>query len=289
MNRKNLRYGLGVLVLFLSLAVLSGGIFLSSFTARPVLVVGDSQHNFEVQSRLVQKMVKENPAVVFSTGDQVDDGNDSGLWITYNRITAPLRAKAKIYPALGNHEHDSPLYFKNFGLKPGERWYTVKTHGIRFITLDSNTPLQAGSEQYRWLENTLKKNMSKDDFTIVIFHHPIFTTSSKHTEDEKHLRGALLPLFEKYHVDIVFSGHCHNYERSLYNGIYFIVSGGGGSRIYARQHTSPYSQVFVPNYHYCRLENKKGVLDMKVFDINGALIDKLTITSKHRHNEEEAP
>ena len=38
----------------------------------------------------------------------------------------------------------------------------------------------------------------------------------------------LVPLFEQYGVDVVFNGHDHHYERSYKDGVYYIVTGGGG-------------------------------------------------------------
>jgi hypothetical protein len=32
-------------------------------------------------------------------------------------------------------------------------------------------------------------------------------------------------------VDAVFSGHNHIYERYLYNGIHYLVTGGGGAHL----------------------------------------------------------
>ena len=37
---------------------------------------------------------------------------------------------------------------------------------------------------------------------------------------------------------MVFSGHDHDYERSLINDVTYIVSGGGGAPLYQKQFTS---------------------------------------------------
>jgi hypothetical protein len=60
-------------------------------------------------------------------------------------------------------------------------------------------------------------------------------------------------VFETYGVDAVFTGHDHLYERSLYNGITYIVAGGGGAPLYApNQNPNPYQQYAEAAYHYCR-------------------------------------
>lgn len=273
---KRVSYFITVAFIFCSFAVP-----LVAAEQRPVVIAGDSQHDNVVYERIVARIVKENPVAVFSLGDQVDNGNDLAQWQAFNRVIKPLLQIAKYYPCLGNHENNSALYFHNFNFLHNKRWYTVIDNRIRFIVLDSTSPLAIDSAQYQWLEKVLAKSQKeKVDFVILLFHHPLFTTSTSHHSDEQHWAQVILPLFQVYRVDIVFSGHSHNYERSFYNGTYYIVSGGGGSALVDQGTTSPYSQVFVKRYHYVRLDNRNGILVMSVFDIDGALIDKIEIVSK---------
>lgn len=248
-------------------------------TQRPVVIIGDSQHRMAVHQKLIDAIIKENPIAVFSLGDQVEDGNSLEDWKVFNETTASLRAIARYYPALGNHERNSPLYYKNFGFPEDKRWYAVQENKILFIVLDSNDPLalSENSPQYRWLKDVLATQGPQNEHIVVLFHHPLFTTSASHDEDEKHWRTTALPLFEKYHVDLVVSGHCHNYERSLYQGIYYIVSGGGGSSLFGQSRQSPYAQVFASKYHFSRLVNDHGTLRLNVIDVDGKLIDALAI------------
>ena len=59
------------------------------------------------------------------------------------------------YPALGNHERDSQLFFDNFSLPNNEQWYSLEINGIHFIVLDSNSDTSGTSEQYRWLKERI--------------------------------------------------------------------------------------------------------------------------------------
>ena len=43
----------------------------------------------------------------------------------------------------------------------------------------------------------------------------------------RRLRSTLVPLLEKYHVDICFSGHTHEYERGNLNHVHYVITGGG--------------------------------------------------------------
>src|SRR5262249_61791186 len=61
---------------------------------------------------------------------------------------------------------------------------------------------------------------------------PPYSTSIHGGQPE--LREMWTPIFERYGVDAVFSGHDHVYERSEKNGIRYFVSGGGGAPLYPR-------------------------------------------------------
>ncbi|MCU0666915.1 MAG: metallophosphoesterase [Candidatus Omnitrophica bacterium] len=250
--------------------------------ARPVIIMGDSQVNHEIHQKIVDQIIRENPVAVFQLGDQVNDGNDPEEWKIFNRITAGLRKIARYYPLLGNHDKNSQLYYDNFELPNNERWYSVKENRIRFIILDSNAKLAKDSEQYKWLVKKLVSPSLDTDFTLLLFHHALFTTSISHRADEKRLRKILMPLIKKYHVDAVFNGHCHNYERNYYANVYFIVSGGAGSRLWDQNRQSPYSQKFVKQYHYIKLINAGKKLEVLVINIDSNLMDRFAIKAKRR-------
>ena len=83
------------------------------------------------------------------------------------------------------------------------------------------------SEQGRWLESKLKKAQKQGQFVIVMFHHcPYssgthgFPAGSGPAEDEQSgqpLR-ALTPLFLKYGVELVLTGHDEMFEHSIIEG-----------------------------------------------------------------------
>jgi|Deesub1362A_J573_1020465.scaffolds.fasta_scaffold00045_115 3',5'-cyclic AMP phosphodiesterase CpdA len=243
---------------------------------KSVVIYGDSRTGHYTHQRVVSAIVQSDPDVVFHTGDLVEDGLVAEQWDTFNDIVSPLLETAEFYPALGNHERNSHLFFDNFVLPNNERWYSVQWDDIHFILLDSNSDISKGSEQYAWLESELKRISNTGKFIVVILHHPPFSTGP-HTEDGIKLRDSIVPLFEKYGVDIVFSGHDHAYERSLHNGVYYIVTGGGGAPLYSQTRTSPYSLVFVKAHHFCRLYVADNKLTVNVLDINLKTIDKFTV------------
>jgi 3',5'-cyclic AMP phosphodiesterase CpdA len=64
--------------------------------------------------------------------------------------------------------------------------------------------------QAAWMENVLQNNPNK--WTILTLHHPIFSAAVK--RDNPKVREALLPLVDKYKIDMVLQGHDHTYGRS---------------------------------------------------------------------------
>jgi len=244
--------------------------------SQPIVIYGDSRTGHQTHQKIVDEIIKTKPAIVFHTGDLVEDGLIPGQWAAFNEIISDLIKIAEFYPALGNHENNSPLYFDNFILPNNERWYSVEKDNLHFIVLDSNSDCSIGSEQYLWLEDDLQYINENIKFVIAIFHHPPFSTG-RHAEDEKGLRQTIIPLFEQYGVDIVFNGHDHDYERSLYNNIYYIVTGGGGAPLYDQARASPYSQLFIQAYHFCKLFIINNQLIIEVYDINSNLIDRFVI------------
>jgi predicted phosphodiesterase len=239
-------------------------------------VIGDTRTNHQIHRSLVDSIVALKPAAVFHTGDLVEDGTQAAQWDTFNVITAQMRASAEFYPALGNHEKQSQLYFDNFVLPHNEQWYSVDRLNTHFIILNSCVPGDTASEQYQWLKSDLAGVSDTIRFIVVVFHHPPYSTS-RHAEDEKGLRQTWVPLFEQYGVDVVFNGHDHCYERSWCGGRYYIISGGGGAPLYDQSRQHPCSQLYLKTYQFCKLSIVGRRMIVKTYDASGQLIDQFEI------------
>jgi 3',5'-cyclic AMP phosphodiesterase CpdA len=116
----------------------------------------------------------------------------------------------------------------------GERYYSFRgpkeTAGngagsVRFYALDSN---YLDKKQLDWLDEQLAA--SDSEWRILFFHHPLYSSGKTHGSALES-RAVLEPLFVKYGVSAVFSGHDHFYERikPQKGGIVYWVSGAGGS------------------------------------------------------------
>jgi len=133
----------------------------------------------------------------------------------------------KFYASLGNHDDPQiEINYKPYNMN-GNHYYTFNRKNIDFFVLDSNymTP-----QQLSWVEDKLKGSSAK--WKIAYFHHPLYTCAKFHGPDVD-LRNQLMPLFTKYGVNVVWSGHEHVYERiKPQQGIYFFLDGNSGQLRY---------------------------------------------------------
>jgi len=278
------RYWRPALLGLLFLAAFSLGCWVPSRPAgdfRPVVVYGDTRSGHEAHRKVLAAVLKVHPAAVFHTGDLVEDGLVPAEWDTFNAIVSPLLEQSPLFPAIGNHERNSELYFDNFELPNNEEWYSVEQEGIHFIVLNSCSGIGKDSEQFQWLERDLAEAGGKEDFIVVVLHHPPYSTGP-HDEDEKGLRETVVPMFEKWGVSVVFSGHDHTYERSVVNGIYYVVTGGGGAPLYDQARESPWSQVFAKKHHFCVLSRDSRRLLVEAFDPDFRVIDRFGVARRLR-------
>jgi predicted MPP superfamily phosphohydrolase len=135
-----------------------------------------------------------------------------------------LDAGVKFYASLGNHDAREQRYYKLFNMD-GKLYYTFKgsKQSVRFYALEST---YMDPEQIVWLEKELRN--SDSDWKIPYFHHPPYSSGDRHGSDAR-LREVLEPLFLKYNVSVVFTGHDHFYERTKpQKGIVYFVVGAGG-------------------------------------------------------------
>jgi 3',5'-cyclic AMP phosphodiesterase CpdA len=135
-----------------------------------------------------------------------------------------LDAGVRFQASLGNHDAREQRYYKLFNMD-GKLYYTFKgsKQSVRFFVLEST---YMDPEQVAWLEKELQNSQS--DWKIAYFHHPPYSSGDRHGSDQR-LREVLEPLFIKYNVSVVFTGHDHFYERvKPQNGIVYFVVGSGG-------------------------------------------------------------
>ncbi len=244
---------------------------------RCIAVYGDNKSGETVHKKIVGLIKQARPKAVFHVGDIVSRGKSAKAWDSFMEITKDLRASASFYAVLGNHETGGEKTFiKLFGFPGNGRWYRAESGGIRFIMLDYISPLEKGSEQFSWLEKELGPGSGKAKFTVIAMHKPLWSTGA-HGHDKWKPAEALEKLFLERGVNLVISGHDHDYERLEKNGLVQLVTGGGGAGLRPQAFKNPYSKVFKKAYNYCLISLCGNALKVEVYGIDEKLIDSFEI------------
>lgn len=206
------------------------------------LAYGDTRTYQDKHQLLADKMAVDpnNPRFTIHVGDLVENGAQTNLWPDFAVAIKELGASMPMYVAIGNHEFNSENYYNNFALprtgggQNNSEWYSFNYGGVHFIILDTNildkyintyVP-DAVNKQWDWLNKDLEANKGTK-WIVAIFHHPIY--SSHKTSRYPLLQEKLIPLFDKYGVDLVLNGHNHIYERVLAGGRNYITTGCGAA------------------------------------------------------------
>jgi 3',5'-cyclic AMP phosphodiesterase CpdA len=274
---------------------------LAEFTTAPdrampfsFIYMGDAQNGLDRWGTLARNAFRERPDAAFylMAGDLVNRGNERDDWDSFFSNAASIFDRRQLAPVIGNHEcqggHPS-LYLKQFALPiqgpPGleaERAYAFEYGNALFVILDSNLDPET---QAAWLEEQLANTQATWKF--VTYHHPAY--SSAPNRDNRRLRDAWTPLFDKYHVDLALQGHDHAYLRThpLHNqqrvestqeGTVYIVS-VSGTKMYsqAERDTTAFGMTKVSTYQVLDIQISGDRLLYRAYDIDGTLRDEFVI------------
>jgi hypothetical protein len=190
--------------------------------------IGDNgtgdQPQYEVAGQMDQWHRRFAFDMVIMLGDNLyGSQRPADFVVKFERPYKPLLdAGVKFYASLGNHDKPSNDEYAQFNMN-GARYYSYTRNDVRFLALDSN---YLDRRQLGWIETILRD--AKEPWKIAYFHHPLYSDGGRHGS-EIELRVKLEPLFIKYGVNAVYSGHDHVYERLVPQmGIAYFVAGASG-------------------------------------------------------------
>jgi hypothetical protein len=190
--------------------------------------IGDNGTGDRPQYEVADQMTKLQSTfpfdLVIMLGDNMYGGQRPADFV--KKFEEPYRTllgrRVKFQASLGNHDRPENVGYELYNMN-GQRYYTYVRKNVRFFALDTTL---MDRKQLDWLDAGLKD--SREDWKICYFHHPLYSNASRHGASVD-LRLLLEPLFVKYGVNVVFSGHDHVYERlKPQQGIYYFVSGAAG-------------------------------------------------------------
>jgi predicted phosphodiesterase len=229
------------------------------------------------QKMVINAMLRDPslPDFFVHCGDHVES-DSLPEWTDYFQTIYPLASKTPVFPVLGNHEDMSGAenYFNAFafpggGGRRGWEWYTFQVRDGLLIFLNLNFQnLDHIKSQTDWLKSVLDQNRALT-WKFVFTHQPLYSSSVRYGAETPY-KMLLEPIFIQYGVDVVFSGHHHAYQRIYRNGIYHIVSGGGGGDwgelTLKEQKIEGTIKTHEKALHYLRIRlvKNKFIMDMRI-------------------------
>jgi predicted phosphodiesterase len=237
------------------------------------VAVGDFEHSADTK-KVCANMKAQNPKFLLNLGDFSYESSPDWAkkwWDEYMKDIHHIEHWA----VMGNHDRNFAgsylSIFKHYNPNFASWIYWFKKESIFFLMLNTETNHNRDSDQYKYAEERLARTMpdysgngeDKVDgvtFRVVCFHKPIYCSLVTHSPyaSFRHFHE----LFDKYKVDLVLSGHNHNYERSYplsftgkekpkvndtrrhdyidTNGSVFANIGSGGRHLYDMDNCEPY-------------------------------------------------
>jgi len=181
------------------------------------------------------------------------------LWLTnFEWIYKHPELMISWHPVLGNHEYEGSSQAVIDYSTVSRRWempdryYSMTesvAEGVDILLLFIDTTqlidkyrdnpvqhpdagIQAMDRQLAWIDATLGASQAR--WKIVLGHHPIYAGTTKAESERTDLQERLQPLLDSHGVDIMVSGHIHNFQHNRVpeSGVdYFVNSSASQSRV----------------------------------------------------------
>ena len=271
------------------------------------LVLGDWGRNGGRAQRAVArqmgKTAENGVDFVITAGDNFYENGVSGVddpaWAeSYRDVYTSPCLDVPWHPVLGNHDYLGNTSVQIEYSDRDSRWtmpgrhYSfhrkIGTEEVLFIFLDTSPfvgkyrfmrwrypdlPARDAAAQLAWLEETLAG--SKARWKIVTGHHPVFSGGRLHGPTRE-LQNELAPIFERYGVNVYFSGHEHNLQHLRPAGVtHYVISGGGSGGRPAGSTEDTLNAAETAGFVAAALT--AGDLRLEFIDAEGSLVYKTVI------------
>ncbi|KAJ1989277.1 hypothetical protein GGI25_004819 [Coemansia spiralis] len=290
-----------------------------------ILVIADNQNEPTTfrsvlsSSRKMYAKRQKYPNLILHVGDSIQSINKLSDWQT--QLFAPMEDSGGFQhttPLIfvpGNHDHDKRRGLDNrnyymdmyhgiystddLGSKPvangsyHQFYHSISLGSARIIVLDAECP---SKEQSEFLVSELQSSAFKNaHFRIVAIHIPPYIEFwDPYTWEHKgekhwgeHVRLEYDNLFRQHGVDLVISGHQHNYQRSTIPRnrnstaadtiTYAIVGGAGGGLDLERVEDWNMYNVTYLDHHYVALDIDKSELRWTAYNVASSIVDHFSI------------
>ncbi|KAG0163149.1 hypothetical protein DFQ28_000346 [Apophysomyces sp. BC1034] len=270
----------------------------TSDSAIRIAAMADNQFGMKTFTTVLGRVSKHKPIdYLLHAGDAVQHYGSLREWqtdfvgpLTYHGIGQRM----PIIYAHGNHDYDRMAeYYYTRTLPSKDPWFafSLADGAIRFCVLDSNLDWVSQEE---WLRQELASDASqKAQLRIVIVHVPPFLEfwdpyawfHLRESEWGAFIKDKFVPLFNQYGVDLVISGHQHNYERGERDGVHYAIIGGAGGDL-DNQRVVDWGMYESSklDFHYVIIDlepiGERWRLNWNAYDLNGETVDTMVIDPK---------
>ena len=253
-------------------------------TSATFFAYGDTRTNInkhdEVAYRILQDIDRNHlkQTFIINSGDLVSKGDEESSWQQeffnpqYTHV-ADLLANLPYMTVLGNHEGQGILFGKYFPypmFQNNSFYYSFDYGPVHITVIDEEIDFSQGSEEYNWIVNDLSSTKKK--WKIAMMHEPGWSAGGHSNSAE--VQNVLQPLFERYGVSFVITGHNHYYARATVNNIQHITTAGGGAPLYDPDDSYPHIVKVDKSNHYCKIEINNNILHFSAIRSNGTLIEE---------------
>lgn len=236
-----------------------------------VAVKGDWGWGGAHQAAVTRQICAHWPfSFVLTTGDNF---YVPGGVATADNFTRPerclIRRGVRWRAAWGNHDVTGTSTETVLGSPRGRR--SFRAGPALFVVLDGNRADDPG--QQRAVRRALAT--TRAPVRIAVVHQPLFT-SGLHPGDAV-LRRRYAPLFRRYDVTLVLSGHNHLYERIVRGGVTYVTTGGGGAPLTPCLRRTPGLRSCRFAHHFLDMRVRPATIDLRVVDERGRLMERVRI------------
>lgn len=245
-------------------------------------VVGDWGTGDSDQAGIAKQMFATHQRTPFdfsiAAGDNIYP-NGSGRYFSKHfeqPFSALLKERINFHAVLGNHDvqegRQDQCQYPLFNMSGRNYYLLQKGDGLLDLFMLDST--DCDNAQLGWVEQQLKASTAR--WKIAVMHHPLYSSGKKHGSDLG-LRRKLEPLFVRYGIQAVFSGHDHIYERTApQQGIqYFVTGAGGKTRRGDINLNSPFRAVsYDEDNHFMLIDAAQDRLRFQAISETGNVIDQ---------------
>ena len=249
------------------------------------LAYGDTRSDVVVHNAVCAAIVEAYRAdpnlqtFLLHSGDWINSGDleedwDNQYFVRGSTSVLEMQAHVPVQGCMGNHERSGVLFQKYwpYPFQAGRYW-SFDYGPAHIVVVDQYDPAGTNSVQLAWLEDDLARTAKL--WRIVLFHEPGWGAGPH--RPNKVVQEQMQPLFEKYDVALVVTGHNHNYARCEVNGVQHVTAGGGGASLYAPDMAAPHLVVAEKTNHFCKVRIDGDTLVFEACRIDGSLMDSFTL------------